>query len=170
MKRTQFLWNLLVTIAVIVILLGAYRLNSMRKQTAQDTREASQTHMGTDQQLNRIIEFLENNLAAREAFKFRISNEPMLLSNVISVSGDLAEVQRQNIIRVTAIIGASQSTALVQYGGKNYELGVGDTLAGGRVVDVQPENVVMQFNNRQVTFPVLGLSMSPEEAAKYRVE
>lgn len=170
MKRTQFLWNLLVTLAVLVILVGAFRLNSMRKQTAKDAREASQTQMGTDQRLNRIIEFLEENLAAREAFQFRISNEPMLLSNVITVSGNLAEVQRQNIIRVTAIIGASQSTALVQFGGKNYQLGVGDTLAGGRVVEVQPENIVMQFNNRRITFPVLGLSMSPEEAAKYRVE
>ncbi len=170
MKRTQFLWNLLVGLAVIVILAGGIRLNSMRTQTARDAHAASQTHMGTDPQLNKVIEFLESNLAAREAFRFKVANAPMLLSNVVIVSGDLASLQRQNVIRVTAIVGASQATALVQYEGKSYKLGIGDTLAGGRVIDVQPEHVTMQFKTRRVNFPVLGLSMSPEEAAKYRVE
>lgn len=170
MKRSQFLWNILVGLAAFCILIGALRLNSMRKQVYRYSLEASQTQVGTDQRLNRTISFLENNLEARDAFRFRISTQPLMLTNVVVLSGNLMLAQQEKILRVTAIIGASQSTALVQYGGMNYRLSVGDTLAGGRVIQVESQKMVMQFDDKTVTFPVLGLSMSADEAAKYRIE
>ncbi|MBS1272065.1 MAG: hypothetical protein MAGBODY4_01203 [Candidatus Marinimicrobia bacterium] len=69
-----------------------------------------------------------------------------------------------------SLVGENGAIALVQYKGENYRLGIGDTLAGGRVVALKPEAMVMEMHNRRMTFPVLGLSMTPDEAEKYRVD
>lgn len=259
MKRAQFLWNVLVTIAVVVVLLAGYQLYSMNEDVQRYARTAENEQFGTDADLDLLITYLEANLQKRELFTFRIRNKPVLLSNVIFLNEDLAAANQRNIIRVSAIIGGipqsnnnhqsdnhkpetfvktvgdninlrqsptlnapvvttldrdtelrvlgesnqwyqiqvgettgwifsdlvtekyfatgngsntgnPDAIALVQYRGKNYRLSVGDTLAGGKVLALRPQELVMRLNNRRVTFPVLSLSMTPQEAEKYRVD
>ena len=170
MKRSQFLWNILVGLAVVLLLIGGFRLNSMRVQVDEYATEARTTELGTDQRLNRMIAFLESNLEARDAFQFSIPNQPMLLTNVVFLSEELARAHQEKVLRVAAIVGASQSTALVEYGGKYHRLTIGDNIAGGTVIDVRPEEMVMRLHGRRAVFPVLGRTMSAEQAEKYRID
>jgi len=170
MKRSQFLWNVLVGVAVLVLLVTGYRFNNVREQVTRYGHMTEKSQLGTDQELDSLITYLENNLLKRESYHFSLRNEPMLLSNVILLSDELAAGRQRDIIRVSAIVGGSKAIALVQYHGQTYRLMVGDTLAGGKVIDIKPEAMVLYKHNRRMTFPVIGLKMSPEEAEKYRVD
>ena len=117
---------------------------------------------GADKELEGVIDFLEKRLQDRNAFNFTLEKEPLRLTNVLYLTdaqGRMLRYRNKKKLRVTYIIdGASTQYAGIQYRGENYTVVMGDSIAGGEVVWIDADEVVIIKGETEYHYSVAGLA------------
>jgi len=130
---------------------------------------AEQIQFGTDEELEKVIEFLETRLLNRSQYQFALDEEPMRLTNVLYLTdayGRPMRYRKTGKLRVTAIIDGSTQRAIVNYRDRNFVVTVGDSVAKGEVVWIDAEEVVIISENKEIHYRVSGLSVEEDVSSK----
>jgi len=148
-------------LAIISIGSAAINLIPANKKWNQALKRANAVQFGTDEELENVIEFLEQRLEERNSFHFAIDKEPLRLTNVLYLTdaqGRLLRYRNRNKLRITHIINGSTQYAGIQFDGDNYTVVVGDSIAGGEVVWIDADEVVIVKGDTEFHYSVSGLS------------
>lgn len=161
-NRNRTIWVILILLSVISIGAAGIKLYPMNEKWVAARDRADNLQFGTDEQLESVIDFLEKRLKERNAFDFTLEKEPLRLTNVLYLTdaqGRMLRYRNKNKMRVTHIIdGASTQYAGIQYRGANYTVVIGDSIAGGEIVWIDTEEVVIVKGEAEYHYPVAGLS------------
>ncbi len=156
--RTKLLWDILIGLSVLSAGGVGYQLYQIDQLSKEARYNYESEQIGTDQDLQDKVSALENTLAERDAFKFRVKNNPVDLGNVIALDGAGYSQRRRNLW-VTGIVTGSEPKALVQFKNMNYELTVGDSIAGGIIRRISTTDVIFEKDDVTTIFE-LGLIKS----------
>ncbi len=159
-SRQKTVWLLLLILSVTVLGFQAVQLYPLQKQWWQARTRAQNLQFGTDKELENIIDFLEVRLRARSSFIFNLETEPMYLTNVIYLTdamGRPLRYRQRGKLRVTAIIDGNTQQAIINYRDKNYTVTVGDSVAGGEIIWIDSDEVVLAKENKEYHYQVVGL-------------
>ena len=161
-NRNKTIWVILVVLSVVSITAAGYKLYPMNKKWGAAKNRAENLQFGADKQLEGVIDFLEKRLKERNAFDFTLEKEPLRLTNVLYLTdaqGRMLRYRNKNKLRVTHIIdGTSTQYAGIQYRGANYTVVIGDSVAGGEVVLIDADEVVIVKGEAKYHYPVAGLA------------
>ena len=161
-NRNKTIWVILVVLSVVSITVAGYKLYPMNKKWGAAKNRAENLQFGADKQLEGVIDFLEKRLKERNAFDFTLEKEPLRLTNVLYLTdaqGRMLRYRNKNKLRVTHIIdGTSTQYAGIQYRGANYTVVIGDSVAGGEVVWIDADEVVIVKGEAEYHYPVAGLA------------
>ena len=161
-NRNKTIWVILVVLSVVSITVAGYKLYPMNKKWGAAKNRAENLQFGADKQLEGVINFLEKRLKERNAFDFTLEKEPLRLTNVLYLTdaqGRMLRYRNKNKLRVTHIIdGTSTQYAGIQYRGANYTVVIGDSVAGGEVVWIDADEVVIVKGEAEYHYPVAGLA------------
>ncbi len=161
-NRNKTIWVILVLLSVISISAAGIKLYPMNEKWESAKIRAEKLQFGTDKQLESLIDFLEKRLQERNAFNFTLAKEPLRLTNVLYLTdaqGRMLRYRNTNKLRVTHIIdGTSTQYAGIQYRGENYTVVIGDSIAGGEIVWIDGDEVVIIKGEAEYHYPVAGLA------------
>ncbi len=161
-NRNKTIWTILVLLSVISIGAAGIKLYPINNKWDAANKRADNLQFGADEELEGVIDFLEKRLKERNAFDFTLEKEPLRLTNVLYLTdarGRMLRYRNTNKLRVTHIIdGTSTQYAGIQYRGQNYTVIVGDSVAGGEVVWIDVDEVVIVKGASEYHYPVAGLA------------
>lgn len=161
-SRNRTIWIILVILSALSFIFAGISLYPKNAKYHSAKKRADQIQFGTDKELESVIEFLEKRLKERNAFQFALEKEPLRLTNVLyltDASGKILRYRNKNKLRVTHIInGATTHYAGIQYQGENYTVVVGDSVAGGEVVWIDPDEVVIIKGESEFHYSVSSLA------------
>lgn len=172
-NRNKTIWVILVTLSVVSIGAAGFKLYPMNQKWEIAKKRAENIQFGTDKQLEGVIDFLEQRLKERNAFDFTLEKEPLRLTNVLYLTdaqGRMLRYRNTNKLRVTHIIdGTSTQYAGIQYRGENYTVVIGDSIAGGEVVWIDTDEVVIIIGDSEYHYPVAGLAEEENVTMEYNL-
>ena len=161
-NRNKTIWVILVILSVISIGTSSIKLYPLNEKWEAAKKRADNLQFGADDQLEGVIDFLEKRLKERNAFDFTLEKEPLRLTNVLYLTdtqGRMLRYRNKNKLRVTHIIdGTSTQYAGIQYRGVNYTVVIGDSVAGGEIVWIDADEVVIVKGEAEYHYPVAGLA------------
>jgi len=169
-RRTRFFWSLSILLAVVIILWETYSLVTLHNQRV-GYELSMKRELGTDVELDSVINFLEARLEERAEFRFKANENPLDLSRAVYLTDNAAELfqfRQKNTIRVSAVVYGIEPMAVVQFHGENMQLSVGDSVAGERVIDITPEGMATLKNGGRNLYKITAATLSPEEIEKIR--
>ncbi len=169
-SREKTIWVILVLISIVSIAAAGFKLFPINNHWKQARTRAENVQFGADKQLEGVIDFLEERLKGRNSFQFAIEKEPLRLTNVLYLTdaqGRMLRYRDKNKLRVTYVIdGINNRYAGIQYMGENFTVVVGDSVAGGEVVWINADEVVIVKGNDEYHFFVTGLIQEEEVTLK----
>ena len=169
-RRTKFFWSLTLTLAILILGWETYTIVKVHEQRLG--YEASmKRELGTDVELDSVINYLEARLEDRALFKFAGKENPLDLSRAIYMTdnaADLYRFQQQNVIRVSAVVYGVEPMAVVQFRGENMQLALGDSVAGERVIDITPEGMATLKDGKRNHYQITPATLTPEQIEKIR--
>jgi hypothetical protein len=161
-NRNKTVWVILIIMSVISIGTAGIKLYPLNFKWESAKKRADNLQFGADKELEGVIDFLEKRLQDRNAFNFTLEKEPLRLTNVLYLTdaqGRLLRYRNKKKLRVTHIIdGASTQYAGIQYRGENYTVVIGDSIAGGEVVWIDADEVVIIKGETEYHYSVAGLA------------
>ena len=95
-RRTRFFWSISIMAGVFVILIEGISLYNVRADRLDFAKAAEKTIIGTDEELEEIIVFLEQNLELRSKFRFDLKNNPLKLDKVVFLADEQGETDQQH--------------------------------------------------------------------------
>lgn len=169
-RRTRFFWSLSLFLAVAVILWEVFSLVGLHNQRI-GYEKSMKRELGTDVELDSVINFLEARLEERAVFTFKADENPLDLSRAVYLTDNAAELfqyRQQNTVRVSAVVYGVEPMAVVQFHGENMQLAVGDSVAGERVIDITPEGMATLKSGNRNFYKITAATLSPEDIEKIR--
>lgn len=157
MDRQRTIWMLVVVLSVLMILSTIIKSVPMYNQWNRFQRRSAETQYGTDQYLEREIEFLENRLQARNEYQFELESVPMQLTNVLWLTDTQGRrlYRSRGKLRVSGVfLGSHDPQALINYKDENYTVIVGDSVDEYKVVWIDEEEVILTDENKEYHYPV----------------
>ena len=119
--------------------------------------------VGTDKNLENKVAELEQIYKERSSMKFVMTENPVDLNNVISMSL-LSGNKRKKNLWVSGILSSSNGnppTAFINYKETEYSVVKGDSIAGGIIDDITTTEVVFKKNDKIYTY-YLGIDQDIE--------
>jgi hypothetical protein len=161
-NRNKTIWVILITMSVLSIGSAGIKLYPLNSKWESAKDRADNLQFGADKELEGVIDFLEKRLQDRNAFNFTLDKEPLRLTNVLFLTdsqGRMLRYRNKKKLRVTHIIdGTSTQYAGIQFRGENFTVVMGDSIAGGEVVWIDAEEVVILKGKAEYHYPVAGLA------------
>ena len=162
--RSVTIWNLIVGFTILSLVATSFKLFPMNKKYDRLKQAAEDLQFGTDKELENIISYLEERLEDRSEFEFKINNTPMLLTNVLSLAdGSGRRVKRnRNAVRVAFVYQREDHfQAQIDYRGKAFTVGVGDTIPNiGTVEQIDGTKVIIMTSSGKKSYPAPGYEPS----------
>tara|TARA_B100000405_G_scaffold301629_1_gene263324 strand:- start:528 stop:1028 length:501 start_codon:yes stop_codon:yes gene_type:complete len=162
--RSVTIWNLIVGFTILSLVATSFKLFPMNKKYDRLKQAAEDLQFGTDKELENIISYLEERLEDRSEFEFNITNTPMLLTNVLSLAdGSGRRVKRnRNAVRVAFVYQREDHfQAQIDYRGKAFTVGVGDTIPNiGTVEEIDGTKVIIITSSGRKSYPAPGYEPS----------
>ena len=161
-NRHKTIWVLLIIFALVSIIVATVKLVPTNEKWKRAKDRAANIQFGTDKELESVIEYLEIRIKEREKYEFVLEEEPMRLTNVLYLTdaqGRSLRYRNRGKLRVTHIIDGIQQYAGISYKDKNFTVVVGDSIAGGEVTWIDPNEVVIIKGDKEFHYPVVGLTL-----------
>jgi len=151
--RQKFIWNTVIAISTLVLLWNAwnqlYKHSDIKRAYIKYTNE----EIGTDKELQNMVTELEKNLNSRQTMKFRLKENPLDLTRVISIDGNFSSRGVKGIDCKGAWSNGNGSfTAVCNYRAKRYEITVGDSIGGGIVSDISATKIFIEKEDQTIMF------------------
>ncbi|NQV16286.1 hypothetical protein HQ531_12565 [bacterium] len=166
-RRTRFFWSLTIMAGIVVTLVEGYTMKGIREDRQRFDFAARQTIIGTDQELEKIILFLEESLEARAVFDFELKNNPMKLDKVVFLTdeqGRLINTMQANTLRVSGLyMNIEPPKATVEFKNKEHTIKAGEFIEDHKVIKIT-ENGIRVLRKGEVKFYSLqGRTLSAED-------
>jgi len=145
--RNTFIWNGLIGICSLFILMTLYNYYGLYSKNQKFWNKYTSEKYGTDKVLEDTINKMEDNLAQRSNFKFKMKEDnPTDLSRVIHIPGMESSYGRGSRgIRVAGIRTIDEKQqALIQYRDKFRWLAEGDTVSGGKIISISKTKLLFK--------------------------
>jgi len=158
-ERSNTIWKLLVTFAVLSIVAGGFSLYPKNKKYRKIVAKSARM-FGTDKELENVIEYLEKRLEQRGYYQFSLEKQPMRLTNVLTLADGSGPSSRRSrsALRVSMIYQSQKKfQAQLNYRGKIYTVSSGEGIPTlGEVVHIDEKQVVMKRENKILSYPAPG--------------
>ena len=158
-ERSNTIWKLLITFAVLSIVSGGFSLYPKNKKYRKIVAKSART-FGTDKELENVIEYLEKRLEQRGYYQFSLEKQPMRLTNVLTLADGSGPSSRRSrsALRVSMIYQSQKKfQAQLNYRGKIYTVSSGEGIPTlGEVVHIDEKQVVMKRDNKILSYPAPG--------------
>ena len=158
-ERSNTIWKLLITFAVLSIVAGGFSLYPKHKKYRKIVAKSART-FGTDKELENVIEYLEKRLEQRGYYQFSLEKQPMRLTNVLTLADGSGPSSRRSrsALRVSMIYQSQKKfQAQLNYRGKIYTVSSGEGIPTlGQVVHIDEKQVVMKRENKILSYPAPG--------------
>ena len=158
-ERSNTIWKLLITFAVLSIVAGGFSLYPKNKKYRKIVAKSART-FGTDKELENVIEYLEKRLEQRGYYQFSLDKQPMRLTNVLTLADGSGPSSRRSrsALRVSMIYQSQKKfQAQLNYRGKIYTVSSGEGIPTlGEVVHIDEKQVVMKRDNKILSYPAPG--------------
>ena len=158
-ERSNTIWKLLITFAVLSIIAGGFSLYPKNKKYRKIVAKSART-FGTDKELENVIEYLEKRLEQRGYYQFSLEKQPMRLTNVLTLADGSGPSSRRSrsALRVSMIYQSQKKfQAQLNYRGKIYTVSSGEGIPTlGQVVHIDEKQVVMKRENKILSYPAPG--------------
>ena len=82
-KRNQTIWMLLLVLSTLLLVLNGFKMYPTQRDYFKTVARLEKTEIGTDKELEDVIEYLETRLEDRSHYDFSLENEPLRLQNVL---------------------------------------------------------------------------------------
>jgi hypothetical protein len=149
------------------IVAAGMKLLPANKAWAKAKDRAKNIQFGTDKELERVIEYLEIRIKDRDDYQFILEEQPMRLTNVLYLTdsqGRSLRYRNRGKLRVTHIIDGIQKYAGINYKDKNYTVVIGDSIAGGKVIWIDPTEIIITKKDKEFHYPVAGLEIEDDRS------
>jgi len=158
-ERSNTIWKLLITFALLSIVAGGFSLYPKNKKYRKIVAKSART-FGTDKELENVIEYLEKRLEQRGYYQFSLEKQPMRLTNVLTLADGSGPSSRRSrsALRVSMIYQSQKKfQAQLNYRGKIYTVSSGEGIPTlGQVVHIDEKQVVMKRENKILSYPAPG--------------
>lgn len=158
-KRQKTIWVIILLLTFLSVVLAGVKLYPVADKWHEAVERAENLRIGTDEELENIINFLENRLKKRLQYEFTMEKDPMLLTNVIYLTdagGRRMSNRRTAQVEVKHIITNGKNRyAGIQYRGQNLTLVEGDSVDGGEIVSIMRDGVILLKNNQEKFIQIL---------------
>jgi len=149
--RTKFIWDILVTVSVVIMLVAGYQLYHIIRETNHFWETYRNETIGTDKELTDRVLALEEKLQQRADYRFKVKEVPTDLTKVIALDGtNLGAYYGMTNVRFSAGITGKEAHAVAHYRDQTFTVTVGDSIAGGVVKDISPETVTFERDGEVV--------------------
>ena len=151
-NRQQTIWVIISLLTFLSVVLAGVKLYPVVNTWQGAVERAESIKIGTDEELEKTINFLEDRLKNRLDYTFAMEKTPMLLTNVIYLTnsgGKRLGRQRRSQVRITHIINGRNRYVGIQHMGQNYTLVEGDSLDGGEIVRIDVDGIVFSKENQE---------------------
>ena len=157
-KRTIFIWNGILITSLLVIVFYSYKIYNYNEQKNRLWETYLSDQVGTDEKLQKKVNDLEETYKDRKKFKFKMKKNPVDLSNVINFEGIDFNFGGSGFkaIKLLHITQTENSIPLatVRYKNNYHNLFEGDTLGGGKIVNVTKTEMKYQKDGEIYSFSV----------------
>ena len=154
--RPTFFWNVLMVLSSLTILYSSYQLwtGNELKKSLWDTYDTEQ--IGTDKILQNKVNKLEEDLKKRKETVFKLKEDPTNLANVIPIGDGYSYFRGSSVLRVeTYFITANGIPKVVlNHRGVNHVASVGDSVAGGVIIDISDTQIQLMKDGDLKLLPV----------------
>ena len=153
--RQKFIWNVVVTISVIILLWNSYSQLTEHNKVKKSYEKFKNEEVGTDRELQNMIIDLEKNLSSRQNMKFKIKENPLELTKIISVDGTSLSLTGQKGIDCNMVWSNNENAnleALCSYKSNRYVVTVGDSIGGGHVTNITDSKVFIYKDEKELMF------------------
>ena len=151
-NRHQTIWVIISLLTFLSVVIAGVKLYPVVNTWQGAVERAETIKIGTDEELEKTINFLEDRLKNRLDYTFAMEKTPMLLTNVIYLAnsgGRRLGKQRRSQVRITHIINGRNRYVGIQHMGQNYTLVEGDSLDGGEIVRIDVDGIVFSKENQE---------------------
>ena len=159
--REKTLWYIIIMISVCCIFISGMKLYPITKNWENAVERSQNTQIGTDKELENIINFLENRLQYRLDYEFNIEKQPMRLANVIyltDAAGNKLNNRKTSRLQVTHIIDGKVNYAGIEYRGKKYTVVEGDSILNAVVKKIDSFGVTINKEGQDRYYKMYGSS------------
>ena len=158
-KRQKTIWVIILLLTFLSVVLVGVKLYPVADKWHEAVERAENLRIGTDEELENIINFLENRLKKRLQYEFTMEKDPMLLTNVIYLTdagGRRMSNRSTDQVEVKHIITNGKNRyAGIQYRGQNLTLVEGDSVDGGEIVSIMRDGIILLKNNQEKFIQIL---------------
>ena len=151
-NRHQTIWVIISLLTFLSVVIAGVKLYPVVNTWQGAVERAENIKIGTDEELEKTINFLEDRLKNRLDYTFAMEKTPMLLTNVIYLTnseGRRLGKQRRSKVRITHIINGRNRYVGIQHLGQNYTLVEGDSIDGGEIVRIDVDGIVFSKENQE---------------------
>ena len=151
-NRQQTIWVIISLLTFLSVVLAGVKLYPVVNTWKGAVERAENIKIGTDEELENTINFLEDRLRNRLDYTFVMEKNPMLLTNVIYLTnsrGRRLGKQRRAKVRITHIINGRNRYVGIQHMGQNYTLVEGDSIDGGEIIRIDVDRIVFSKENQE---------------------
>ena len=145
--KQKLFWNILTGISALIIVYMVYSTYTLNDQLSKFESKLAREEAGSDTELRDMIEELEVNYSSRTNTKFKMNMDPTNLGRALNIEGledyymsgsgkihvDFIWTNKKNITK-----------AAIQYKRKMHFLTKGDTLAGGKIIELSPTKLIFE--------------------------
>ena len=149
--RQKFIWNIVLVISFIILGWNSWNQYNKHVKIKNASLKYKNEKVGTDQELQNMVAGLEKNINERQTLKFKIKEDPLDLTKVINVDGDIASGNK-GIDCKGAWSNENESYATCYYKQQRFEVTKGDSIGGGLVTDVTATKVFIEKNDEIIKF------------------
>ena len=151
--REKFIWNMLIVLSLSILSWNAWNQFNKHDKIAKAYKKFINEEVGTDKELQNMVSTLEKNLNARQNLKFKPKDDPLDLTRVIVLDGDVSSRGVKGI-ECSAIFDNDRDgkwEATCTYRSKRHNrVAVGDSIGGGIVLDITSNRVHIMKNSEDI--------------------
>ena len=154
--REKFIWNIVIAFSVGVLFWKVWGQFNKHTIISKAYNKFINEEVGTDKELQNMVSVLEKNLNARQTLKFNPKENPLDLTKVITLDGELSSrgVKGIECSSIITIDRDGNLGSICTYRSKRHVVVIGDSLGGGLVTNISSNTVYIEKNNEDIVLEV----------------
>ncbi len=153
--REKFIWNIIILFSVSILLWAAWNQFNEYTKINKAYEKFINEEIGTDKELQDMVSALEKNLNARQTLKFNPKEDPLDLTKVVILDGEISSRGVKGIECSGVITDKDGSIETIcTYRSKRYVVAVGDSIGGGVVLDISSNKVHIKKSTEDIVLEI----------------
>jgi len=153
--REKFIWNIIITFSISVLLWNAWNQFDKHTKVTKAYEKFTNEEVGTDKELQDMVSTLEQNLNIRQTLKFKPKENPLDLTRVVILDGDIS-ARGVKGIECSGIITDKDGSieTICTYRSNRYVVAIGDSIGGGIVSNISSNKVHIKKDTEDIILEI----------------